>query len=279
MIDIGCHLSVGKGYRDMGRRILELGGNTFQFFSRNPRGGAVRELDLEDANGLEALMEEKDFAPLLCHAPYTLNLAASKEETWDFAKRCIQEDLERLEHLPCHLYNFHPGSHTGMGVEWGMERILAGLKEAVPKDCTSTILFEVMAGKGSEIGRDLREIGYLLDHVENPERYGVCLDTCHLHEGGYDLVGNLEGVLDEIDETFGLHRVKAIHLNDSKNPLGARKDRHETIGDGTLGLGTLLSIAGHPRLAGKPFFLETPNEEEGHGREIRMIKEMLSHES
>ncbi|MDD2371793.1 MAG: deoxyribonuclease IV [Firmicutes bacterium] len=279
MINIGCHMSVSKGYKYMGKRILELGGNTFQYFSRNPRGGSVKDIDKNDAQALRELMEENHFAPILTHAPYTLNMAAAKDDTYDFAKRVFREDLERLEELPSNLYNFHPGSHTGMGVDWGLERIIKGLNEVVFKESTSTILFEVMAGKGSEIGSNFEEIKILLDSVNYREKFGVCLDTCHLYEGGYDLVNDLEGVLDQIENSFGLAKVKAIHLNDSKNPLGARKDRHEKIGEGSLGLGTILNIVSNPRLKDIPFLLETPNEEEGYGREISLIKEMLENES
>lgn len=278
MFKIGCHLTVSKGYEYMGRRILELGGNTFQYFSRNPRGGSVKAIDKADAEALRKLMVDNDFAPILTHAPYTLNMAAAKDDTYDFAKRVFREDLERLEELPGNLYNFHPGSHTGMGIDWGLERIIKGLNEVVFKESTSTILFEVMAGKGSEIGSNFEEIKILLDNVKYREKFGVCLDTCHLYEGGYDLVNNLEGVLDDIESSFGLDKVKAIHLNDSKNPLGARKDRHERIGEGTLGLGTIMNIVSNPRLKDKPFFLETPNEEEGYAREISMIKELLNNE-
>ena len=272
---VGCHLSVGKGYAHMGKRILELGGNTFQYFSRNPRGGAVRAFDEEDARALDLLMKEKGLGPILTHAPYTLNLASPREETREFARKVIREDLERLELLPGHLYNIHPGSHTGIGPEAGMEGIIKGLKEAVPPGCTSMILFEVMAGKGSEIGRDFAEIAWLLEHVPDPEGYGVCLDTCHLWEGGYDILHNLEGVLEEADRAFGLDRVRAIHLNDSKNPLGARKDRHEKLGLGALGWKGIRGIISHPRLRDKPFFLETPNEEDGYALEIAALKEMM----
>ena len=279
MFNIGCHMSVSKGYKHMGSRILELGGNTFQYFSRNPRGGSVKAIDKADAEALSELMIANRFAPILTHAPYTLNMAAAKEDTYDFAKRVFREDLERLEELPSKLYNFHPGSHTGMGIDWGLERIIKGLNEVVFKESTSTILFEVMAGKGSEIGSNFEEIKILLDNVNYRDKFGVCLDTCHLYESGYDIVNDLEGVLEEIDNSFGLNKVKAIHLNDSKNPLGARKDRHEKIGEGTLGLGTILNIVSNPKLKEIPFFLETPNEEEGYAREIKMIKEMLENES
>lgn len=275
MLNIGCHLTVSKGYEYMGKRILELQGNTFQYFSRNPRGGSVKALDYEDIKGLEGIMAESYFAPILAHAPYTLNMAAAREETFDFAKRAFREDLERLEELPCSMYNFHPGSPTEKGKEWGLERIIRGLNEVVFKEATTTILFEVMAGKGSELGSSFEEIKYLLDNVDHKEKYGVCLDTCHLYESGYDIVNDLEGVLGEFEELIGLEKVKAIHLNDSKNPLGARKDRHEKIGEGTIGLGCILNIVTHPRLKDKPFFLETPNEEEGYMREILMIKEMI----
>ncbi len=275
-INIGCHLTVSKGYEYMGKKILELGGNTFQYFSRNPRGGSVKELNHADIERLKHIMEDNDFAPILTHAPYTLNMAAAKDETYDFAKRVFREDLERLELLPGKLYNFHPGSPGDKGREWGLERIIKGLNEVVFKEATSTILFEVMAGKGSEIGSSFEEIKYLLDNVDDKEKYGVCLDTCHLYEGGYDIVNDLEGVLIKLDQLIGIDRVKAIHLNDSKNPLGAKKDRHERIGEGTIGLAGIMNIVSHPQLRDKPFFLETPNEEDGYKKEIALIKEILN---
>ncbi|KAF0091074.1 MAG: deoxyribonuclease IV [Fusobacteria bacterium] len=279
MFNIGCHMSVSKGYKYMGSRILELGGNTFQYFSRNPRGGSVKAIDKADAQALSELMIANSFAPILTHAPYTMNMAAAKDDTYDFAKRVFREDLERLEELPSTLYNFHPGSHTGMGIDWGLERIIKGLNEVVFKESTSTILFEVMAGKGSEIGSNFEEIKILLDNVNFRDKFGVCLDTCHLYESGYDIVNDLDGVLDEMEKSFNLDKIKAIHLNDSKNSLGARKDRHEKLGEGSLGIGTIMNIVTNPRLKDKPFFLETPNEEEGYAREIKMIKEMLENES
>lgn len=278
MLNIGCHLTVSKGYKYMGKRILELEGNTFQYFSRNPRGGSVKALDYEDINALKEIMANNYFAPLLTHAPYTLNMAAAKDETYDFAKRAFREDLERLEELPSGLYNFHPGSPTTKGSDWGLERIVKGLNEVVFKECTTTILFEVMAGKGSELGSNFKEIKFLLDNVDRKDKFGVCFDTCHLHESGYDIVNNLDGVLEEFDDLIGIDKVKAIHLNDSKNPIGARKDRHERIGEGTIGLDGILNIVTHPMLKDKPFFLETPNEEDGYRKEILMIKEMIKDE-
>ena len=278
MINIGCHLTVSKGYKYMGKRILELEGSTFQYFSRNPRGGSVKALDHDDIKELEVIIDENNLGPILTHAPYTLNMAAAKDETFDFAKRIFREDLERLEELPSYLYNFHPGSPTGKGKEWGLDRIISGLNEVVFKESTTMILFEVMAGKGSEIGSNFSEIKYLLDNVDHKDKYGVCFDTCHLFESGYDIVDDLEGVLKEFDEMIGLDKVKAIHLNDSKNPIGARKDRHEKIGEGTIGLGGILNIVTHPQLKDKPFFLETPNEEDGYKREILMIKELIKNE-
>ncbi|AMP21337.1 endonuclease IV [endosymbiont 'TC1' of Trimyema compressum] len=277
MLNIGCHLTVSKGYEYMGEKILELGGNTFQFFFRNPRGGKAKALNMEDVAKLEAIMVENNFAPILAHAPYTLNMAGQKEDVYDFAKMAFREDLERLESLPCHLYNFHPGSHTGKGIEWGMERIIKGLEEVVFKECTTTILFEGMAGKGSEIGSTLEELAFLLKHVTYPEKFGVCLDTCHLWETGYDLVDDLDGVLEKADNLIGIDKVKAIHLNDSKNPLGAHKDRHERIGEGTLGIDTIYNIITHPFLKDKPFYLETPNEEVGYKSEISLLKELVAH--
>ena len=231
---------------------------------------------MEDVRGLEKVMAEHDLGPLLAHAPYTLNMAAPKEETFDFAKRAFAEDLARLELLPCHLYNFHPGSFVSKDMEWGLERIISGLNEVVTEECTSTILFETMSGKGSEVGSRFEETAYLLSHVDYPEKYGVCIDTCHLYEGGYDIKEDLEGVLKEFDEIIGLHHIKAVHLNDSKNPLGAHKDRHEQIGVGSLGLSGILNVVTHPALKDLPFYLETPHEKvEGYGEEIEMIKELV----
>ena len=276
MIKIGCHLSVSKGFTYMGKEIIRLGGNVFQFFTRNPRGGNVKALDMEDVKGLEVLMKENKLGPLLAHAPYTLNMAAPKEETFDFAKIAFKGDLERLELLPCDLYNFHPGSFVSKDMEWGMNRIIEGLNEVVDESCTSTILFETMSGKGSEVGSRFEEIAYLLSNVRHPEKYGVCIDTCHLYEAGYDIKNDLDGVLKEFDEKIGLDRIKAVHLNDSKNPIGAHKDRHEQIGVGTLGLEGIINVVTHPSLKHLPFYLETPHEKvEGYGEEIELIKEMV----
>lgn len=278
MLRLGCHLTVSKGYAYMGKRILELGGNTFQYFSRNPRGGSVKALDFTDVQDLKDIIDRNDLGSIVAHAPYTLNLSGNREETFDFAKRVVREDLERLEALPGQWYNLHPGSHTGKGIQWGMERILKGLEASVFKECTSTLLFEMMAGKGSEIGSNFEEIQFLLENVPYKEKFGVCLDTCHLHESGYNVVHDLEGVLDQIEGSFGLEKVKVIHLNDSKNLRGARKDRHEKLGQGNIGLGALMGIVANDRLRDKTFILETPNEEEGYGIEIQLIKEILKNE-
>lgn len=274
MLHIGCHLSSTKGFAAMGRQALGLGADTFQFFTRNPRGSRVKPLDEADAAALTALLKERNFAPVIAHAPYILNLASEKEENRRFAAGTMADDLARLEHVPGQLYNFHPGSHVGQGMEQGIAYIAEGLNAILRPEQTTTVLLETMAGKGSEVGGRFEQLRSILDRVELGEKMGVCLDTCHVWDGGYDIVSDLDGVLAEFDRVIGLERLKAIHLNDSKNPLGARKDRHECIGAGYIGLAAMERIVNHPALRGLPFCLETPNELPGYQREIGLLREL-----
>ena len=270
MLHIGCHLSVSSGYEHMGREALSIGADTFQYFSRNPRGGSVKPFDPEDADRLISLMEENRFAPALTHAPYTLNPCAQAEATLDFARRAMAEDIERLEHFPGALYNLHPGSHTGQGVETGIEKIAETLNTVMFPGMKTTLLLETMAGKGSEVGGRFEELREIIDRVNMPENMGVCLDTCHVYDGGYDIVGDLDGVLTRFDEVIGLSRLRAVHVNDSKFPFASHKDRHEKIGEGSIGLEAFRRIVNHPALRDLPFFLETPNELDGYKREIEI---------
>ena len=274
MLYVGCHLSSSKGFLAMGRTALELGANTFQFFTRNPRGGRARELDLADVQALNELMRAESFGPVVAHAPYTINPCAAKAETLEFARQTMAEDLERLEHVDRCLYNFHPGSHVGQGMEAGIAGIVETLDEVLQPGRRTVVLLETMAGKGTEVGGQFEELRAVLDRVRRPERLGVCLDTCHVWDGGYDIAGQLDAVLAEFDRVIGLERLRALHLNDSKNPRGSRKDRHERLGEGTLGLETFRAIVRHPALRGLPMVLETPNELEGYGREIRMLRNL-----
>ena len=274
MLHIGCHLSSTKGFAAMGRTALELGADTFQFFTRNPRGSRAKTLDTADAAALSALLAEHRFAPIVAHAPYILNLCSDKEENRRFAAETMADDLARLEHIPGQLYNFHPGSHVGQGMEAGVELIAQGLNAILRPDQSTTVLLETMAGKGSEVGGRFEELRSILDRVELREKMGVCLDTCHVHDGGYDIVNDLDGVLTEFDRIIGLERLKAIHLNDSKNPRGAGKDRHECLGRGHIGLEALERIVNHPALRGLPFCLETPNELPGYRAEIELMRSL-----
>ena len=274
MLHIGCHLSSTKGFAAMGRTAMDLGADTFQFFTRNPRGSRAKPLDTADAAALSALLTEHRFAPIVAHAPYILNLCSDKEENRRFAAETMADDLVRLEHIPGQLYNFHPGSHVGQGMERGVELIAQGLNAILRPDQSTTVLLETMAGKGSEVGGRFEDLRAILDRVELGDKMGVCLDTCHVHDGGYDLVNNLDGVLEEFDRVIGLHRLKAIHLNDSKNPLGARKDRHACLGQGHIGLEALAHIVNHPALQGLPFCLETPNELPGYQAEIELMRSL-----
>ncbi len=269
---IGCHLSSSKGFAAMGRQALELGADTFQFFTRNPRGSRAKDLDEADAAALTALMAEHRFAPVVAHAPYTLNLCGAREENRAFALETMADDLRRLEHLPGQLYNFHPGSHVGQGEETGTALIAAGLNALLRPDQSTTVLLETMSGKGSEVGGSFESLRAILDRVELGEKVGVCLDTCHVWDAGYDIAAELDGVLAEFDRVIGLDRLRAVHLNDSKNPLGSRKDRHACIGEGCIGLEALVRVVRHPALRDLPFCLETPNDLAGYAREIALLR-------
>ena len=274
MLHIGCHLSSAKGFEAMGKEALKIGADTFQFFTRNPRGGAAEALDTEDASRLQALLETNSFAPLVAHAPYTLNPCAASEDLRQFAQQTMADDLARLEHLPGNYYNFHPGSHVKQGAEAGIARIAEVLDRVLWPECQTTVLLETMAGKGTEVGRSFEELRAIIDQVELGDRLGVCLDTCHVYDAGYDIVNDLDGVLEQFDRVLGIGRLRAIHLNDSKNPFGSHKDRHETIGNGTIGLEAMERIINHPQLKHLPFCLETPNDLAGYGREITLLRQL-----
>lgn len=275
MFVIGSHLSISKGYLHMGQEASSIGANTFQFFSRNPRGGQVRAFDEADMKALVAYMEEHNFGRLLAHAPYTLNACAAKPDLREFAKNSMREDLERMEYIPGNMYNFHPGSHVKQGMDQGIEYIIDCLNEVMFPGMKTTVLLEAMAGKGTEVGSKFEELARIIDGVKLKEYFGVCVDTCHIHEGGYDIVNNLEGVLDEFDSIVGIDRLHAIHLNDSKNPIGAHKDRHEKIGEGHIGIDAIARIVTHPKLTNLPFYLETPNELDGYAKEIAMLRSIV----
>ena len=273
MLYIGCHLSSSKGFAAMGRQALELGANTFQFFTRNPRGSQAKDLDTADAAALTELMASHGFGPVIAHAPYTLNLCSGEEKNRAFARETMADDLRRLEFLPGQLYNFHPGSHVGQGTDTGVALIAEALNQILRPDQSTTVLLETMAGKGSEVGGRFEELRAILDQVELSGKMGVCLDTCHVSDAGYDIIHDLDGVLTEFDRILGLDRLKAIHLNDSKNPPGSRKDRHACLGEGTIGLEALTRIVRHPALKHLPFCLETPNELPGYAREIALMRQ------
>lgn len=274
MLKIGCHLSSSKGFLHMGREASSIGGNTFQFFTRNPRGSKAKAIDPADAKALCAYMEQEQFGVILAHAPYTLNACSDKAETREFAWMTMRDDLQRMEYTPGNLYNFHPGSHVGQGAEKGIEYICQMLNDILKPEQTTTVLLETMAGKGTEVGRSFEELKAIIDGVELKDHMGVCLDTCHVYDAGYDIVNHLDGVLEEFDQIIGLERLKAIHLNDSKNPFASHKDRHEKIGEGSIGLEAMEQIINHPRLRELPFFLETPNELPGYAKEIEILKKL-----
>ena len=274
MLHIGCHLSCAKGYLAMGEQALALGADTFQFFTRNPRGGSVKPFDRQDADALNDFLAAHRFAPILAHAPYTLNACAADASIREFAVRTMREDLERLAHIPSAMLNFHPGSHVGQGVEKGIQEIAETLNEILRPEQQTTVLLETMAGKGTEIGSRFEELAEIIERVQLQDKIGVCLDTCHVYDAGYDIVQDLDGVLDEFDQIIGLKRLKAIHVNDSKNPFRSHKDRHEKIGEGSIGFEALRKVVHHPKLQGRPFCLETPNELDGYAREIRMLRSM-----
>ena len=274
MLKIGCHLSASRGYLHMGKEIISIGGNTFQFFTRNPRGGSAKPLDEADTAAFRQFAAEHGIEVILAHAPYTLNGCSADPAIRDFAARTMADDLQRMEATPGNLYNFHPGSHVGQGTEAGITMIADMLNGLLRPEQTTTVLLETMAGKGSEVGGRFEELREILDRVTLKEKMGVCLDTCHVHDAGYDIANHPDEVLAEFDRVIGLDRLRAVHVNDSKNPLGARKDRHEKIGEGFIGTEAILRLMRHPALRELPFNLETPNELDGYEREIRMLKEL-----
>lgn len=274
MLNIGCHLSSSKGFYHMGEESLSIDANTFQFFTRNPRGGSAKDIDPQDAQKLNELMKEKRFAKILAHAPYTLNACAKVESIREFAHNTMLDDLKRMEFVPGNMYNFHPGSHVEQGVETGIKLISDQLNAILWEDMHTTVLLETMAGKGSEVGSRFEELREIIDRVELKDKMGVCLDTCHVYDAGYDIVGDLDGVLTQFDKIIGLERLQAIHINDSKNPFMSHKDRHEKIGEGSIGTEAFERIINHPALRDLPFFLETPNDLEGYAAEIKLLKSL-----
>lgn len=274
MLKIGNHISSSKGYEAMGKQALKLGANTFAFFTRNPRGGSAKAIALEDVERYQRLWREQGFGQIVAHAPYTLNACSDKPEVRRFARETFADDLSRMEYTPGNYYNFHPGSHVGQGVEKGICLIAEMLNACLKPEQTTTVLLETMAGKGSEIGRSFEELQMILEQVDLSEKMGICLDTCHVWDSGYDIVEDLDGVLKEFDGIIGLSRLKAIHINDSMNPKGSHKDRHARIGEGTIGLTAFKAIINHPFLRDLPFILETPNDDAGWAKEIAMLREL-----
>ena len=276
MLNIGSHISSAKGYEAMGKQAQKLGASTFAFFTRNPRGGSAKEIRPEDAARFREMWKEYGDRVIVAHAPYTLNACSDKEEVRRFARETFASDLERMEYTPGNYYNFHPGSHVGHGAEEGIRQIAQMLNGCLKEEQSTTVLLETMAGKGSEIGRSFEELRAILDRVELSAKMGICLDTCHVSDGGYDIVNGLDGVLEEFDRVVGLSRLKAVHINDSMNPPGSRKDRHALIGEGTIGTEAIVRIITHPALAGLPFLLETPTDDKGHGEEIAMLRAKIA---
>lgn len=274
MLNIGCHLSASKGYAHMAKEALEINGNTFQFFTRNPRGGKAKEVDPKDVQKYLEMSQENNFAKILAHAPYTINVCSADEGIRKFGKETMKDDLQKLEAVPGNMYNFHPGSHVGQGAEVGINFIIEALNEIIWEEQSTTVLLETMAGKGSEIGRSFEELKQIIDGVNLKDKLGVCLDTCHVYDAGYDIVNNLDGVLEEFDKVIGLDRLKAIHINDSKNPFESHKDRHEKIGEGSIGTEAFERIINHPKLRNLPFYLETPNELDGYAKEIALLRSL-----
>ena len=278
MLRIGCHLSSSKGFLHMGKEAVQIGANTFQFFTRNPRGSKAKEIDEEDVRKFLVFAKEHGISQILAHAPYTLNPCSKDEKTREFAWMTMEDDLRRMEYVPGSCYNFHPGSHVGQGAEEGIKQIAEMLNHILKKEQRTTVLLETMSGKGTEVGRSFEELRAILDLVELKEHMGVCLDTCHVYDAGYDIVANLEKVLDEFDRIIGLDKLKAIHVNDSKNPFASHKDRHEKLGEGALGTAFFRELVNCPRVKGIPMYLETPNELDGYAREIVLMREFLQKE-
>ena len=274
MFYIGCHLSASDGFLAMGKTALSIGANTFQFFTRNPRGSRAKAIDPKDAEAFLALAKENGFGTLVAHAPYTINPCSKDEHTREFARMTLADDLRRMEHIPGNVYNLHPGSHTGQGMETGICQIAETLNAILTPDIRTTVLLETMSGKGSEVGSRFEELREIIDRVELSDKLGVCLDTCHVSDAGYDIADDPDGVLTEFDRVIGLDRLRAVHVNDSLNPVGSHKDRHARIGEGCLGAEALGRVVRHPALQGLPFVLETPNELPGYAREIALLKEL-----
>ena len=274
MFYIGCHLSASDGFLAMGKTALSIGANTFQFFTRNPRGSKAKAIDPADVAAFLALAAEYGFGTLVAHAPYTINPCSKDERTREFARMTLADDLRRMEHIPGNVYNFHPGSHTGQGIETGIGQIAETLNAILTPDIRTTVLLETMSGKGSEVGSRFEELREIIDRVELSDKLGVCLDTCHVSDAGYDIADDPDGVLTEFDRVIGLDRLRAVHVNDSLNPVGSHKDRHARIGEGCLGAEALGRVVRHPALQGLPFVLETPNELPGYAREIALLKEL-----
>ena len=272
MLHIGCHLSSVKGFEHMGKEALSIKADTFQFFTRNPRGGKAKDIDPEDVKRFLELAEQNSFTKLVAHAPYTLNPCSGTEKVRNFAFTAMEDDMKRMEYIPGNYYNFHPGSHVGQGVEKGIEMITDLLNRIITPQQSTIILLETMAGKGSEVGGRFEELKAIIDGVEISDKIGVCMDTCHVSDAGYDIINDLDGVLDEFDRVIGLKRLHALHINDSLNPTGAHKDRHAKIGEGHLGIETISKVINHPKLKGLPCILETPNELDGYAREIQLLR-------
>ncbi len=276
MLNIGCHLSSSGGYENMAKQAIEIGANTFQFFTRNPRGFKAKDIDYEDIKAFIQTAENNNFAKILAHAPYTLNPCSADKSIRALAKEILKDDIKRLELTPNNMYNLHPGSHVGQGVSEGIKYIAEALNENLNKNQTTLLLLETMSGKGSEIGSKFEEIKQIMDKIELKEKIGVCLDTCHIYDGGYDIINDLEGVIKEFDSVIGIKNLKAIHLNDSMNPFNNHKDRHQKIGEGSLGIKTIKNVINHPKLKNLPFYLETPNEIEGYAKEIALLKSLYT---
>lgn len=275
MLHIGCHLSASKGWLNMGKVALSIGADTFAFFTRNPRGGKAKEFDFKDCEAMVNLIEQHNFAPLVAHAPYTLNCCSADEKIRQFAKEVLRGDIEIINHIPNALYNFHPGSHTGQGVETGISLICDALNEVLTAEQSTVVLLETMAGKGSEVGSRFEEIKSIIDGVELSDKLGVCLDTCHVNDAGYDIKGNVDAVMEEFDRIIGIEKLRAVHINDSMNVLGAHKDRHAKIGEGTIGIDAFAEIINNRYLKNLPFILETPNELDGYADEIKILRNLF----
>lgn len=274
MLNIGCHLSASKGYYNMGKEAVSIGANTFQFFTRNPRGGKAKEVDIKDVEKFLNLAKGNNFCKILAHAPYTINVCSADENIRKFGIDTMKDDLKNLEFVPGNMYNFHPGSHVGQGEEIGIKLIIEALNDVLNENQQTTVLLETMAGKGTEVGKTFEQLKQIIDGVDLKDKLGVCLDTCHVYDAGYDIVNDLDGVLNKFDTIIGLDKLKAIHLNDDKNPFGSHKDRHEKIGEGSIGIEAFEKIINHPKLRNLPFYLETPNELDGYAKEIALLKNL-----